>query len=121
MTVPLIVLAAGTVLLGILERPAWPWFTVHSVVHAAHVQAVHLGVVRPYAALDGFGGPGDHMPVCALRSIQIARAEAPDALETLQPDIFTVLRNKFWMMISTTNRSFASTAVSVGPRTGLMR
>ncbi|MCI0366367.1 MAG: NADH-quinone oxidoreductase subunit L, partial [Phycisphaerales bacterium] len=37
MTVPLVILAAGAILLGIIGTPAWPWFHSYVTGHAVHV------------------------------------------------------------------------------------
>ncbi len=97
MTVPLIVLAAGTVLLGIIGTPAWPWFHSYLSGHAAHLQPVHLSVLAIMLLSTALVALGITAGWWLYGRYKIARAEAPDALETLQPDIFTLLRNKFWI------------------------
>jgi NADH-quinone oxidoreductase subunit L len=96
MTVPLIVLAAGTVLLGIIGTPAWPWFHSYLSGHAAHVQPVHLGVLAIMllsTALVALGITAGG----ALRSIQNRKGRSSRRARNIAPDIFTLLRNKFWI------------------------
>ncbi len=100
MTMPLVLLASCAVLLGLIGTPAWPWFNSF------------LGG-QP-AALD-FAGFLEHgtLPVMFSSTIivflglglgwwfygrrPIASADAPDALERLQPGVFRVLQNKFYV------------------------
>ena len=97
MTVPLIVLAAGTVLLSLIGTPAWPWFHSYLSGHAAHVQPVNTGVLAVMLLSTALVALGITAGWWLYGRSRIANVEAPDALETLQPDIFTVLRNKFWI------------------------
>jgi NADH-quinone oxidoreductase subunit L len=100
MTTPLVILAAFSMLLGLIGTPAWPWFS---------------------SFLDGrqvkfdFGGSAENgvLPMMLLSTIilllglgigwwfygrkPIERAEASDPLEHLQPQIFNVLRNGFFV------------------------
>ena len=100
MTMPLVVLAAFAILLGVVGTPAWRWFD--SFLNG-----------QP-AALDfsGFLERGT-LPVMLSSSIivflglglgwwfygrgPIASADAPDALERLQPQVFHLLRSKFYV------------------------
>ena len=99
MTLPLIILAAGTILLSIIGTPVWPWFHAYVTGQLSHLEIT--GTI-PTAAL-----------LVMLTSIFIVTAgiafgwwlygrrpvesaEQPDALEQLQPDIFSVLRRKFY-------------------------
>ncbi len=100
MTMPLIILAACAILLGIIGTPAWPWF--YALLND-----------QP-TTLDGsLFFEGGFFPVMLLSSAivfvglglgwwfygrkPIASADAPDAVEELQPRIFRVLRNKFYV------------------------
>jgi NADH-quinone oxidoreductase subunit L len=100
MTIPLVILAAFSMLLGLIGTPAWPWFT--SFLNS-----------EP-ATLDfkGFSENGI-LPIMLLSTIivllglglgwwfygrkQIEDAESQDAVERLQPQIFNVLRNAYFV------------------------
>jgi NADH-quinone oxidoreductase subunit L len=100
MTVPLMILAAFAVLLGIIGTPAWPWF--QSFLDGNH----------PVLSFAGFSEPGI-VPVMVSSSLlvflglglgwyfygrkPIPSAEAPDALGRLQPGIYTVLNNAYYV------------------------
>jgi NADH-quinone oxidoreductase subunit L len=97
MTVPLIVLAAGAVLLSLVGTPAWPWF--HNYLSG------HRGA--------SVGFTGEVLGVMLLSTLVVAAgvglawwfyvrqpipsAEQPDALGKLEPDLFTLLRQKFFV------------------------
>jgi NADH-quinone oxidoreductase subunit L len=100
MTMPLVILAAFAILLGVIGTPAWPWFD---------------SFLNGQPAAFGFAGFLERgiLPVMLSSSIivfaglglgwwfygrkPIASADSPDALEQLQPQIFHLLRNKFYV------------------------
>ena len=100
MTIPLVILAASSILIGLIGTPAWSWFGSFIDGHQA--------------TLD-FGGFAENgvLPIMLSSTIilflglglgwwfygrkQIESAEAPDALDILQPQIFNVLRNAFFV------------------------
>ena len=100
MTIPLVILAAFSMLLGLIGTPTWPWFT--SFLDGQQVKF----------DLGGFSENGV-LPVMLSSTIilflglgigwwfygrkPIESAEASDALERLQPQIFNVLRNGFFV------------------------
>ncbi len=100
MTIPLVILAACSMLLGLIGTPAWPWF------------ASFLNSEQPKLDLKGFTENGI-LPVMLSSMIivflglglgwwfygrkPIESAETTDALERLQPQIFNVLRNGFFV------------------------
>jgi len=100
MTVPLMILAAFSMLLGLIGTPAWPWF------------ASFLNSEQPKLDFRGFAEKGI-FPVMLSSTIifflglglgwwfygrkPIGSAEAPDTLDRLQPQIFNVLRNGFFV------------------------
>jgi len=100
MTVPLIVLAAFSILLGYIGTPAWPWF--HSFLKG-----------EPAAIDFGRFSEGGVLPLMMSSSIivfiglglgwwfygrkPIVRADETDALERLRPDIFALLKNKYYV------------------------
>jgi NADH-quinone oxidoreductase subunit L len=97
MTMPLIALAAGIVLLSIIGTPAWPWFHSYLTGHAAHVQPIKSGVLAIMLLSTALVAAGIAAGWWFYGRRRIASAETPDPLENLQPDIFTLLRNKFWI------------------------
>jgi NADH-quinone oxidoreductase subunit L len=100
MTTPLVILAAFAILLGVIGTPAWPWFD--SFLNS------EPGTLN----FAGFLESGT-LPVMLLSSIivflglglgwwfygrkPIVNAEETDALEKLQPQIFHLLRRKFYV------------------------
>jgi NADH-quinone oxidoreductase subunit L len=100
MTVPLVLLAAFAMLLGLIGTPAWPWFNSFLLGQAANL---HMGgfleggilTVMLSSSIIVFAGFGlgwwfyGHKPITS--------AEAPDALERLQPQIFHLLKRKFYV------------------------
>jgi NADH-quinone oxidoreductase subunit L len=100
MTIPLVILAAFAVLLGLIGTPAWPWF-----------QSFLEGKSAPFS-LAAFTGPGIR-PVMISSSLlvllglalgwsfygrkPILAAEAPDAAGKLSPRIFSLLCNAFYI------------------------
>jgi NADH-quinone oxidoreductase subunit L len=100
MTTPLVILAAFAILLGVIGTPAWPWFDSFLNSEPATLN------------FAGFLESGT-LPVMLLSSIivflglglgwwfygrkPIVNAEETDALEKLQPQIFHLLRRKFYV------------------------
>jgi len=83
MIVPLIILAAGTVLLSVIGTPAWPWF--QEFLGSTHEEGftrevVQIMMVSGLVLLVG-GGIG----VALYGYVQRKRAEDPDVLENLLP------------------------------------
>ena len=100
MTIPLVILAAFSMLLGLIGTPAWPWF------------ASFLNSEQTKLDFRGFAENGI-LPIMLSSTIivflglglgwwfygrkPIESANASDALERLQPQIFNVLRNGFFV------------------------
>jgi NADH-quinone oxidoreductase subunit L len=100
MTMPLAILAAFAILLGVIGTPAWPWFD--SFLHG---QPANLNLAE--FSEDGV------LPVMLLSSVivfaglglgwwfygrkPITSAEEPDAIERLQPQVFHLLRHEFYV------------------------
>jgi NADH-quinone oxidoreductase subunit L len=100
MTAPLMILAASTMLLGLLGTPAWPWFESFLAGGQAKFE------------LRGFAENGI-FPIMLSSTIilfvgiglgwwfygrkPIAGLDNPDALERIQPQVFNVLRNGFFV------------------------
>jgi NADH-quinone oxidoreductase subunit L len=97
MTVPLVVLGACAVLLSIIGTPAWPWF--HDYLSGHHGETAGftratLGVMA-LSTLIVAAGVWLGWRLYVRRSIR--SAEEPDVLEELEPDLFTLLRRKFFV------------------------
>jgi NADH-quinone oxidoreductase subunit L len=100
MTVPLMILAAFAVLLGVIGTPAWPWF--QSFLENKPAEFTFAGFSEPgiipvmiFSSVLVFVGLGLGWFFYGRKSIQ--SAEAPDALEKIQPSIFTVLGNAYYI------------------------
>jgi NADH-quinone oxidoreductase subunit L len=100
MTLPLVLLAACSVLLGFVGTPAWPWFQRYLTGHAATLNfggVFHgevLGVMAVSSAIVALGIGLGWFLYAARPS---TKAEAPDPLERLQPGLFGVVQNKFYI------------------------
>jgi NADH-quinone oxidoreductase subunit L len=100
MIIPLLVLAACSVLLGFMGTPAWPWFqgflTGESVTGQAgklfEPEVLRLMVISSVIVFAGLG-----LGWWLYGRQPIPTAEAPDVLERLQPEVFALLRNKYFV------------------------
>ena len=100
MTIPLVILAALSMLLGLIGTPAWPWFTLFLDGQQAKVDFsgfAENGVlaVMLSSTVTLFLGLGIGWWFYGRKPIE--DVEAPDTLECLQPQIFNVLRNGFFI------------------------
>ncbi|HEY2168881.1 MAG TPA: NADH-quinone oxidoreductase subunit L, partial [Candidatus Angelobacter sp.] len=100
MTIPLVILAAFAILLGVIGTPAWPWFDSFlngqpATLNFAGFFENGILSVMVFSSLIVFAGLG--LGWWFYGSKPIARAESPDTLEQLQPQIFNLLRNKFYV------------------------
>ena len=100
MTIPLLILAVFSMLIGLIGTPAWPWFT--SFLDGQQVKFNLRGFaengvlpVMLSSTIIFFLGLGIGWWFYGRKPIE--SAEAPDALERLQPQIFNVLRNGFFV------------------------
>ena len=97
MTAPLLVLAVFTVLLSFIGTPAWPWFHDYLMGHpvdAAGFTSAVLGVMGLSTLVVAAG------VALAWRlyvRLPVRSAEDPDVLEKLEPDLFALLRQKFFV------------------------
>jgi NADH-quinone oxidoreductase subunit L len=96
MTAPLMILAAFAILLGFLGTPAWPWF--QSFLNGEHEaggftpDVVSLMVASSVIVFLGLG-----LGWWFYIRNPLAKADQPDALEVLRPDIYRLLENKYWI------------------------
>ncbi len=95
MTVPLVVLAVFTVLLGVIGTPVWPWFHHYLTGHHQTFIPDTVWLVMLLSAVVVLGGIGAAWALYGRKRVE--SAEAPDALERFQPDVFGLLRNKFFL------------------------
>ena len=100
MTIPLVILAALAILLGVVGTPAWPWFNsfLNGRPATLNVAGFFEGGILPVmlsSSIIVFVGLGLGWWFYGRKPI--SRAEAPDALERQQPQIFRLLRNKFYV------------------------
>ena len=95
MTVPLIVLAVFAILLGFIGTPAWPWF--QSFLGAQHEPVKWGGVivlmlVSAVVVFAGIGAGG-----LLYGALAPEKPGEKDILEDLQPSLWRVLRDKFYV------------------------
>ena len=100
MTVPLIVLALFAVLLGFISTPAWPWFSnflisPRATLDLTRFAAADLAMLMIVSSLIVFAGLGLGWWLYGRKPIE--RATDPDALQTLQPTLFHVLQQRFYV------------------------
>ncbi len=100
MTLPLIVLALFSLLLGFIGTPAWPWFQQFLSGHRAasalsklfESEVMGLMLLSSVVVLLGIG-----LGWWLYGRRPMARAEDLDLLERFRPDIFGLLRNKYYV------------------------
>jgi NADH-quinone oxidoreductase subunit L len=100
MIIPLVVLAAWSVLLGLIGTPAWPWFQAFL---AGDKVTSHFGrLLEPevlrlmlLSSTVVFLGLGLGWWLYGRKPAK--SAEEPEALERLQPEIFSLLKRKFFV------------------------
>jgi NADH-quinone oxidoreductase subunit L len=100
MTVPLMVLATFAILLGVIGTPAWPWFDSFldgqtTAFNSSRFFESGTLAVMLSSTIIVFVGLGLGWWFYGRKPI--TSSEAPDALERLQPQIFTVLHHKFYI------------------------
>ncbi|HEU5072205.1 MAG TPA: NADH-quinone oxidoreductase subunit L [Verrucomicrobiae bacterium] len=93
MTVPLVILAVFAVLLGFLGTPVWPWF--QTFLGQAHETSESVLPLMVTSSLIVFIGLGLGWWLYGKRRRKTA-AE-PDVLEVARPDIFALLKNKYFV------------------------
>ena len=100
MTMPLVILALFAILLGIIGTPAWPWFDSFLNGQSATLNFAGFlenGVlpIMFSSSMIVFAGLGLGWWFYGRKPI--ANAEARDALEGLQPQLFSLLSHKFYV------------------------
>ena len=100
MLIPLVVLAAFSLLLGFIGTPAWPWFqgflsgesVTGEIGKLFEPQVLGLMALSSVVVLVGLGLGWRLYGWLPVRS-----ADQPDPLERFQPEVFALLRNKYFM------------------------
>jgi len=97
---PLIILAVFAVVLGFIGTPAWPWFHAFLAGHAAEFDlSVLLSggflALAAKSALIVFGGIGLGWWLYGRRPR--TTADEPDVMETVRPDVWALLKNKYFV------------------------
>ena len=95
MTGPLVILAACSILLGFLGTPAWPWFQKFLDGEAEtgfSSSVVSLMIVSSAVVFIGIG-----LGWWLYGRKPMEKSEHPDPLEEMRPDIFSLLRNKYYI------------------------
>ncbi|MCC6232200.1 MAG: NADH-quinone oxidoreductase subunit L [Verrucomicrobiales bacterium] len=98
MTVPLVLLAGSTLVLGWLGTPAWPWFEAYLNGHSAHLDFGRLAAAWPMMLVSVVVvalGIGTGWWVYGRRSR--VGATAPDPLESQFPRIFRGLQARLYV------------------------
>ncbi len=100
MTVPLVILAAFSILIGLIGTPAWPWFS--SFLNGTQARLDFSGfaengvlLVMTASTCILFLGLGLGWWIYGRKPVE--PSTAPDALERLQPQIFNLLRKAFFV------------------------
>src|SRR5258708_1401900 len=100
MTAPLVILAIFAVVLGFIGTPAWPWFQEFlgepnvpgGLARLLEGEVVRLMLVSSAIVLGGIGLGG-----WLYGRKPVTKADETDILERLRPDIFGLLRNKYYV------------------------
>lgn len=100
MTLPLVILAAFAVFLGFMGTPVWPWF--QSFLEG-RVPALSFGnlfeggtlVMMTVSCIIVFLGLGLGWTLYGRKPVFVD--DAPDPLEALQPQVFHLLKNKYFI------------------------
>ena len=100
MTMPLVILAAFAVLLGVIGTPAWPWFDSFlngqpTVLNGSGFLENGILNVMLFSSIIVLIGLG--LGWWFYGRTPIPSGEASDALERLQPQLFSLLRHKFYV------------------------
>ncbi len=95
MTGPLMILAFFAVVLGFVGTPAWPWF--QKFLGGETEAGFTPGVISLMLASSVIVFVGLGLGWWFYGRRPVASVDEPDPLERLRPDIFSLLRNKYWV------------------------
>lgn len=100
MVAPLVILAAFSILLGFIGTPVWPWFQEFlqgrtATVDFGRLTAPGMSSLLALSSLIALSGIGLGLWLYGRRPL--SRPDEPDVLERLQPDLFTLLRRKYFV------------------------
>jgi NADH-quinone oxidoreductase subunit L len=100
MTRPLVILAACSILLGFLGTPAWPWFQGFLSGERAgwdpsRITEGGVLLVMSFSTFVAFAGIG--LGYCLYGRKPIQASDEPDVLEGLWPNLFQLLRQKYFV------------------------
>jgi proton-translocating NADH-quinone oxidoreductase chain L len=99
MTMPLIVLAIGTVFLSVVLTTAWPWLHGYLTGESVHLDIAHL--IQPMLFISlVLVGSGIVLGIWLYRKAGAQDRDRPaevDPLEYAQPALFRFLANKMWI------------------------
>jgi NADH-quinone oxidoreductase subunit L len=100
MIIPLLVLAAFSMLLGLIGTPAWPWFQGFLnggsvAAHLGNLLEPHLLELMLLSSVVVFVGLG--LGWWLYGRLPVRSADQPDVLERFQPEVFALLRNKYFV------------------------
>jgi len=91
MTVPLMVLAACSILLSVVLSPAWPWLHDYLLAETAHFEIGRLLQPMLFVSLALVAGG------IGLGFLIYRKAGSADPLAQAQPALFRFLENKMWL------------------------
>ena len=95
MTIPLAILAVFAIALGFIGTPAWPWF--QKFLGGEAETGFNAGVVSLMVLSSSIVVIGLGLGWWFYGRKPIESADAPDPLEKLRPDFYSLLRNKYWI------------------------
>jgi NADH-quinone oxidoreductase subunit L len=96
MTIPLVILAVFAFALGFVGTPAWPWF--QNFLDGSQAGAgFNSGVLSLMLLSTAVVFVGLGLGWWLYGRNPVETAEEPDALDRLRPDIFTLLKNKYFV------------------------
>ena len=94
MTMPLVILAVCSILLGFFGTPKWPWFQkfLGAEVEGFTQDVILLMVASSIVVFIGMG-----LGWWSYGRKPMEQSEQPDPLEVMRPDIFSLLRHKYYV------------------------
>jgi NADH-quinone oxidoreductase subunit L len=95
MTMPLVILAACSILLGFLGTPAWPWF--QKFLGTEEVEGFSSGVITLMLISSAVVFIGIGLGWWLYGRKPLEQSEQADPLQKMRPDIFGLLRDKYYI------------------------